>query len=606
MVFPINTFTIHSLISFTVTASLAAMFYIVYLKAGRRKLDLLSANFIMWTAGGCLLYFLMDNLVPAGMSSWGWPGGPTTGELKVTTLELYRLSYAVGIILVPVQLHFVLYYCRKDNFIRRHIGWAYVCALLVLPTVWTSLWCSPIDKPISETAGWGTTLPWMPNAGPAVPALFLSFLSVQVYGLVQIWKTRGTSVEEFNESLGGRVIVFAAFVVQVAAGLVDVVNGALGMSVPASSPVGSGIMGVLLATALIRSRMESDRRKAQLEREKAGLLECVPQPLLYVGPDLKIQWTNGDAPAFAGKTTGELVGRRADEVWSADARELVPVREAMSTGLPATCEVSRRDEEIWMVSASPVTGTKGESLGAIVLATDITEIRMAQKAMEEANVRILNAREEERRRVAQDLHDSIAQGLTAMQMTLRAQAEEVGLESREGQTFDKASQRAGQIGSEVRQISHQLYPPALDLLGMAAAIEEIFDPYVASGIKCSLDCPDDLYHGRFSQTVEVSFYRTVQEAISNAVRHGKAGTITVKMEQTEEVVRVTVIDDGCGFDVKRNSKGLGMTSMTGRIDGVGGRLEITSRPGRTCVGASVPLEKAMEVDEAEAVATAGG
>jgi PAS domain S-box-containing protein len=410
-------------------------------------------------------------------------------------------------------------------------------------------------------------------------------------------------VVEFAESLGGRVIVFAAFVVQIGVSSLDVINGALMLPVPAATPVGSGVMGILLAVALIRSRVESDRRKLQLEREKAGLLECVPQPLLYLGNDLEIQWTNEDAADFADTDLDELVGTKADEIWPADGEQLQPVRQALATAEPATHEISRDDGSTWVVHASPVVGSRGESLGVILLAMDITDIRQAQEALREANVQILTAREEERRRLAQDLHDSIAQGLTALQMTLHAKAEGVGCDTPEGEQFEKASQKAGQIGTEVRQISHQLYPPALDLLGLASALEEIFDPYIATGIECSLECADDVAFARFSQEVEVALYRTVQEAISNAVRHGQARQISVRLEQTGEVVRVTVIDNGCGFDVEANSKGLGMTSMNGRIDGVGGKLEISSRPGCTSVEASVPLERARR-SEADAVASA--
>jgi len=602
MLIPFNTFTVHSLISFMVTASLAVMFYIVYLKAGRRKLDLLSANFIACISATCLYYFLIDNLVPAGESAMGWPGGPTAEALRLTTFELYRWGWTCGIFLLPLQLHFVLYYCQSRNFLRRHIWIAYCLAALSVTTVWTtSLWSTACESPLAETSSWEVTIPWLPEAGPAAYVLLICTLSMEVYGLVLLWKTRRVSVTEFSESLGGRLIVFAAFVVQIAVSSVDVVNGALMLPVPAATPIGSGIMGVLLATALIRSRVESDRRKLQLEREKAGLLECVPQPLLYLGNDLEIQWTNDDAAEFTGRDLEDLVGTRADEIWPADGEELQPARQALATAVPATHEISRDDGSTWVVHASPVVDPKGESLGVILLAMDITDIRRAQEALRQANVKILTAREEERRRVAQDLHDSIAQGLTALQMTLHTQAEDVGADTPAGQKFDQASRKAGQLGTEVRQISHQLYPPALDLLGLASALEEIFDPYVATGIDCTLDCPDDVLTARFTQEVEVALYRTVQEAISNAVRHGQAQSVTVRLEQTSDYIQVTVIDDGCGFDVKANSKGLGMTSMTSRIDGVGGKLEITSKPGHTSVKASVPLERARRA-ELEAVA----
>ena len=602
MLIPFNTFTVHSLVSFMVTIALAVMFYVVYLKAGRRKLDLLSANFILCIAVMCLDYFLMDNIVPAGKSALGWAGGPTGDLLRSATLQLNRWAWALGILLLPIQLHFVLHYCRKQNFVRRHIWVAYCLGVAgALAAAFTDLFAVTPEAPLAETANWAVTIPWLPEAGPAAPLLFLCMLALQIYGLVLLWRTRRVSVTEFAESLGGRRIVFAALVVQMAVGLADVTTGALVLPVPAATPVGSGIMGVLLAIAVIRSRVAADRRKLQLEREKAGLLECVPQPLLYLGNDLEIQWTNEDAAEFTGKDVNELVGMRADEIWPTDGEQLQPVRQALATTEPATREISSDDGSTWVVNASPVVGSKGESLGAILLAMDITDIRLAQEALRQANVKILTAREEERRRVAQDLHDSVAQGLTALQMTLHAKADDMGIDTAQGEQFDLASQKAGQIGTEVRQISHQLYPPALDLLGLGTALEEIFDPYRAMGIECHIECPDDVRSARFTQEVEVALYRTVQEAISNAVRHGQAQSITVQLEQISDDIRVTVTDNGCGFDVDANSRGLGMTSMNSRIDGVGGKLEISSRPGHTSVGSSVPLARARRA-EVEAAA----
>jgi len=597
MLLPFNTFTIHSLVSFMVTAALAVMFYIVYLKAGRRKLDLLSANFIFLIALMCSIYFLMDNLVPAGMSSLGWEGGPTGEDLSLTNLGLYRCNWAVALFLLPTQLHFVLYYCQKRNFLRRHIWVLYTLAAAAIPTVWTSLWCTASEAPLAETSSWASSVPWLPQTGPAGVGLLLAALVVQVYSVLLLWRTRRLSVTEFAESLGGRQIVFLAFVVQILASIVDAVNGALMLPVPAATPVGSGIMGVLLAVALIRSRVESDRKKFQLEREKAGLLECVPQPLLYFGNDSRIEWANDNAAAFTGRELDELVGSPKDEVWSQQREELEPMEEALETGVSATREVTRDDGLTWIVHASPVMGPKDKPLGAIMLATDITEIRLTQEALREANVKILTAREEERRRVAQDLHDSVAQGLTALQMTLRAKAADMGTGTPQAEHLEQASQRCGELGTEVRQISHQLYPPALDLLGLAVALEEIFEPYRVTGKACSLECADDLRNARFSQNVEVALYRTAQEAINNAVRHGQAQEISIQLEQTDEEIRLSVTDNGIGFDVEKNKRGLGMTSMNSRVSGVGGKLEVASRPGRTVVTVSVPLEAARRPEE---------
>ena len=407
---------------------------------------------------------------------------------------------------------------------------------------------------------------------------------------------------EFADSLSPRRIVFLAFVAQILAGLIDIFNAGLGLAVPAASPIGSGIMGVLLAIAITRSRVEADKIRFQLAGEKAALLECVPQPLFYFGNDYKIQWANNSAADFSGKALDELVGSPSNEIWGDEYQGVLPVELALETGKSAKREIVRQDGTTWVVYASPVISNKGDTNGAIELAMDITEIRQAQEALREFNTKILMAREEERRSVAQDLHDSVAQGLTSLQMHLHAHAEEIGTDSSEGGKFDKASLKCGQIGTEVRQISHQLYPPSLDLLGLATSLEEIFEPYQATGLGCSIECEDDLRKERFAQDVEVAFYRTAQEAISNAVRHGKAQKVKIKLGKTDDEVFLEVTDNGIGFDVEKNHKGLGMTSMTSRVEGIGGKLEVTSRPGQTSIRAAMPLERACNL-EAEPVGT---
>jgi len=595
MILPFNTFTLHSLIGFMVTISLAVMFYVVYLKAGRRFIDLLSANFILVVALVCLFYFLMDNLVPAGMSARGWAEGPTEQALRSTTLALNRWAWVMGMFLIPTQLHFVLHYCRTRNFIRRRIWAIYAAVAVAAPAVvFTDLFGVAPETPLAETSGWLVTIPWLPGPGPAAALPTVCALVLQVYGLSLLWKTRRDSVADSAESLGARRIVFFAFVAQMAASCADAANGALGLPVPAATPLGSAIMGTLLAIALVKARVGADKARFQLAREKASLLECVPQPLLYFSDDLTIHWSNPAAAAFAGGGLGQLEGTRINEIWSADCQEVEAVKAALTTGRSVEQEVTREDDSTWIVYASAVVDNKDQPVGAILLAMDITDIRQAQKALRESNIKILSAREDERRRVAQDLHDSVAQGLTALQMHLRACAGKSQAQTGQGEQFVQAADRAANLGKEVRSISHDLYPPALDLLGLASAIEDVLEQYRKGGVECTFDCPEDLRKRRFGQAAEVALYRTIQEAMNNANRHGHAKAATIRMRQTDEGLRVTVTDDGVGFDVEKCKQGLGTSSMKGRIEGIGGELVITSRPGETCVEVTVSAEMLAE------------
>ncbi len=579
---------------FMVCASLAAMFYLVYFKGGRRLLDLLAGNFVLCASGLCLTSFLSDNLIPAGMNSWGWPGGPTAEMLKGSSLEINRWAWACAVIGIPSQLHFVLSYCRKRNFLSRYIWVVYGVAALWLPIIWSSWFIVAPNKPDAATSSWTTTFPWMPDAaGPAPTIVIAMIFAVQVYGVACLWRARKLSQAEFAESAAARRIVLFALLCQAVIGVGDGAASAMQLTIPALTPVGSGIMGVMLAIALIRSRVEADRVRQQLASEKAALLECIPQPLLYFSSDSRLQWANDHAVAFAGRAQEGLPGSSLGEIWSKAAGQRPPVELAWEKGQQVTSEFVDSDRATWMVNASPVKDRGGKPVGAVVLATDITEIRRAQEALRDTNIKILAAREEECRRVARDLHDSVAQGLTSLQMHLCAGAAKAMVESPERKQLEFASKRCSDLGKEVRQISHQLYPPALDLLGLAAALDEVLIPYRSADIQGTVLCDQDTRRVRLSQDAEVALYRIAQEGISNAVRHGKATKIDVQLRQAGQEFVLTVTDNGGGFDVAKKGNGLGMTSMKSRIAGVRGRLELASEPGRTCVKATVAMPVAV-------------
>ena len=143
--------------------------------------------------------------------------------------------------------------------------------------------------------------------------------------------------------------------------------------------------------------------------------------------------------------------------------------------------------------------------------------------------------------------------------------------------MELASKRCGDLGKEVRQISHQLYPPALDLLGLAAALDEVLTPYRTASIEASITSHQEVRTVRLPQDTEVALYRIAQEAINNAVRHGKAKKIDIELRSVGEEFVLSVTDNGSGFDVAKKGLGLGMTSMKSRITGVGGKLSFDFR-----------------------------
>ena len=192
--------------------------------------------------------------------------------------------------------------------------------------------------------------------------------------------------------------------------------------------------------------------------------------------------------------------------------------------------------------------------------------------------RILGAHEDERRRISQELHDQPLQDLIHL---LRVLDRGSAAEAREVTT---------QVVSELRQISHGLRPPTLDDLGVTAALRKLVADFPArTGIASSFRVEGGAR--RVRPEVELGLFRVAQEALNNVARHARASKVSVRMRFTDDEVRLSVIDDGTGFNAGPAAEtALGILGMTERAGLLGGRLEVVSAPGKgTTVRAAVPL-----------------
>lgn len=207
--------------------------------------------------------------------------------------------------------------------------------------------------------------------------------------------------------------------------------------------------------------------------------------------------------------------------------------------------------------------------------------------------RLLSAQEDERRRIAADLHDGLGQNLTTMLLRLSVITESAATDAvRENAAALR--EIASTSLAEIRELVRETRPPALDDLGLAAALErQLADVAAATGLAATLSWPDGDSR-RFAPEIETAVYRVVQEAVTNAVRHAAAGHIEVRVAATDETLTVEVQDDGRGFDVRAAlqpaRQPFGLLGMRERVAVCGGSVDVTSEPGRgTVVTARVPL-----------------
>jgi two-component system sensor histidine kinase UhpB len=199
----------------------------------------------------------------------------------------------------------------------------------------------------------------------------------------------------------------------------------------------------------------------------------------------------------------------------------------------------------------------------------------------------LAAQEEERARVARDLHDEVNQSLTALLLRLEA----ARVKAPVGLAHELADTKAlaNQAMEELLMLARQLRPTALDDLGLKAALAGHVRELGRQGkIKATLDA-----HGDFSalpQEVQLVVYRVAQEALSNAARHSGAENVEVRLARDGDRVELVVTDDGSGFTFDQAARGLGIAGMRERALLVGGEVDVESRPGvGTRVRLRVPL-----------------
>jgi PAS domain S-box-containing protein len=232
---------------------------------------------------------------------------------------------------------------------------------------------------------------------------------------------------------------------------------------------------------------------------------------------------------------------------------------------------------------------KSDDLALEVKQRIVTEARV--KALLE---RLVTVQEEERRRIARNLHDHLGQQLTAMRLTIGALKEHPLSQTELRARLDAIDKIAAQIDHDVDFLAWNLRPAALDDVGLSAALQTVVRDWAATnGIEAEFHTTPAA--ARLAAESESHLYRIVQEALNNVSKHASATHVSVLLEHTDHEVRLIVEDDGRGFDTEQvaaalNDRAMGLTSMQERAALIGGHVEFESAPGRgTTVFARVPI-----------------
>ncbi len=225
----------------------------------------------------------------------------------------------------------------------------------------------------------------------------------------------------------------------------------------------------------------------------------------------------------------------------------------------------------------------------LVIAHDITKQR---KAEERAISAIIEGEERERQRIAKELHDGLGQYLSAASMNLKSVFEELPeISSRLSGAYSSGLEFLNHAISETRNISQNLLPKAIQDYGLELAIESLIS-HLKSNNEIEFYFYKNLGLAEIPDKIQINLYRIFQEAINNALRHGKPKRIDIQLVYSDNELLLTVEDNGSGFDLADESKfGLGIRSMRTRAGAMAADLDIVSNKGRgTIVNVVVPLQ----------------
>jgi len=347
------------------------------------------------------------------------------------------------------------------------------------------------------------------------------------------------------------------------------------------------------------------------------------------------RWTNlaGALRKFVGGSTprnfspcGVCLDRNSPQLFAYPARRFqylseavdVPIVEALvipipfRDGSPATIWILSHTEEVEfdeedvriMTELADFTGC---ALGLIRSLEAEQEARRSSEALvgartsqlHQLSARLLTAQDEERRRIARELHDSAGQYLAGIQMNLDAALREnPAIPGPLATRISDSAEMAQRCLSEVRTMSYLLHPPLLDEMGLTSALAWYADGFAQrSGIRIELDIPKDL--GRLPSDTETALFRVVQQGLANIHRHSGSLMARICVKLDAENVMVEICDEGRGippemlngFLSDTQFVGMGMAGMRERITGIGGQFDIRSGEKGTTIEVTLPLPR---------------
>jgi PAS domain S-box-containing protein len=364
-------------------------------------------------------------------------------------------------------------------------------------------------------------------------------------------------------------------------------------------------LAFLLIAAVLIVRGENQRtQEKEAQARLAAIVSTSDDAIISKTLDGIITSWNASAERLYGYTAQEAVGKSINIIIPPDHQaemELIlnTIRQGEKIDHLETERVRRNGTRLTLeITVSPLLDDSGKIVGASAIARDVTERRQMEESLRHLSARILQAQDEERKRIARELHDTTVQKLALLSIDLAKLKS-----SSSPEKLDAISQHAqvlaGECVQELRTLSYVLHPPMLDELGLASALKIYAEGFSQrSGIDLDIQVAEPWE--RLSPEAEITLFRVAQEGLTNVMRHSGSRRAVVKLKQNGGI-QLQVIDEGRGLppdeptnDRKSVIMGVGILGMRERLKQLGGSLQIHSSSTGTTVEARLPYGRGMD------------
>lgn len=368
------------------------------------------------------------------------------------------------------------------------------------------------------------------------------------------------------------------------------------------------IMSIFIAFGFYGDRLIAALRDAEdatnlANAESAQIVETSADGMRIVDKDFNVLRANQAFAEMAGIARNEVIGKKCYEVFHGHRCDTpdCPLVKIINGEERVEYDSDKQtlDGTIipCIVTATPFRKPDGTLIGIVEDFKDISEriksdieIRESHERLRELTTHLQRIREEERSRIAREIHDELGQALTALNMDvfwLRKRLPKDGEEM-----LDKTAAMSDLINntvSSVRKICLELRPSLLDDFGLSTAIESLADEFTQrSGISCEIcSIPEEVV---IDKNISIVIYRVFQEALTNILRHAEATRVEVNLSYQSEIFKMRVRDNGRGITKsKREQNSWGLIGMQERVNGLGGEFNIDSDNSGTTIDISIPV-----------------